>query len=84
MTRKHHYLKTETKYFQAVEKGVKKFEIRNNDRDFKTYDMVYLQETVNGVQTGREAGPFEINYVLTDEEAGKYGLLPGHCVFNWK
>ena len=80
MSRKHHYLKTETKYFQAVERGVKKFEIRKNDRNFCKYDMVYLQEVVNGVPTGRELPPLEIQYVLI---GGCYGLDSDYCIFCW-
>lgn len=33
MSRKHHYLKTETEYYQAVEEGIKRFELRKNDRE---------------------------------------------------
>ena len=83
MSRLHHHLKTETKFFQAVENGLKRFEIRENDRDFKLYDIVYLEETVNGVETGRKIGPLEITYILTDEEVGQYGLCQGHCIFAW-
>lgn len=82
MSRIYHYLKTETEYFQAVERGEKKFELRKNDRDFKKYDLVTLEEVVNGVKTGRKTHPrFEIDYVL---EGGKYGLEKGYCIFNWK
>jgi hypothetical protein len=80
MSRQHHYLKTETEYFQAIERGEKKFELRKNDRDFKVYDMLHLQETVNGEYTKRELPPFEIKYVLT---GGKYGLDPDYCIVNW-
>lgn len=83
MSRQHHRLKTETEFFQAVEAGIKKFEIRRDDRGFKVHDMVCLEEVVNGVPTGREAGPFEISYVLTGDEAGRYGLGKGHCIFSW-
>jgi len=79
MARQHHYLKTETEYFQAVEKGKKKFELRKNDRDFKEYDMLYLQETVNGIKTGREI-ILEIQYVLL---GGKFGLDKDYCIINW-
>ena len=34
MSVQHHYLKTETPFWQAVEKGEKKFELRKNDRDY--------------------------------------------------
>ena len=80
MSRQHHYLKCETEYFQAVERGEKKFELRENDRGFKVGDMVCLQETVNGVHTGRALPALEIRYVLYGE---KYGLPVSYCIFNW-
>ena len=81
MSRQHHYLKTETEYYQAVERGEKKFELRKNDRDFKKYDMLYLEEVVNGVKTGRKLDPVEIKYMLKD--CAKYGLCDGYCILNW-
>jgi len=81
MSRQHHYLKTEAEYFQAVERGEKKFELRKNDRDFKKYDMLYLEETVKGEKTGRKLLPVEIQYVLKD--CLKYGLCDGYCILNW-
>ena len=80
MSRQHHTLKTETEYYQAVQRGQKKFELRKNDRDFKKYDMVTLEEVVEGVKTGRKLPPVEIQYVL---HGGKYGLNEGYCIFNW-
>lgn len=80
MSRQHHDIKTETEYYQQIEQGKKKFELRKNDRNYKVYDMVTLLESVNGILTGRKLGPFEIQYVL---EGGKFGLDPGHCIFNW-
>lgn len=80
MSRKYHELKTETSYFQAVEAGIKKFELRKNDRNFQQFDMVTLHEVVQGVPTGRKLGPFEIKYVL---DGGKFGLPEDHCIFNW-
>ena len=83
MTLQHHYLKCETEFFQKVERGEKKFELRKNDRDFKKYDMVYLKESVDGVETGRQTNGLEIQYILTDKDGGKYGLCEGHCIFCW-
>lgn len=80
MARKHHYLKTETEYFQAVEREEKKFELRKNDRDFKKFDMIILEETVNGMRTGRTLLPIEIKYVF---KGGKYGLDKDYCIINW-
>jgi hypothetical protein len=76
----HHYLKTETAYYQAVEKGIKKFEVRKNDRNYKSGDMIHLEETVVGVHTGRKLGPKEIVYIL---EGGNYGLEEGYCILGW-
>ena len=81
MSRQHHYLKTEAEYYKEVERGIKKFELRrNNDRNFKVGDIVYLEETIDGKYTGRKLPPVEIRYVFI---GGKYGLDTGFCIFNW-
>lgn len=80
MSRNHHYLKTETEYYQAVEQGLKRFELRKNDRDFQVYDMIYLEETVKGEYTGRKLQPLQIRYIL---HGGKYGLEDGYCIVCW-
>ena len=80
MKRQHHYLKTDSKYFRAIEHGEKKFELRKNDRNFKKRDLVTLEEVVDGVKTGKSLAPFEIRFLL---EGGKYGLPEGYCIFNW-
>ena len=80
MSRKHHYVKLESEYYQALEKGIKKFEVQRNDRDFKIKDMVKFYEVVNGVETGRNTIRFEIQYVL---QGGQFGLDEDYCIFNW-
>lgn len=39
-----HHLKTWPTYFNAVKNGSKKFEIRVNDRDYRTGDILVLEE----------------------------------------
>lgn len=80
MSRQHHYLKTETQYYQDIERGLKKFEFRKNDRDFKKHDILHLQESVNGILTGRELPPLEIQYILY---GGEFGLPKDYCIINW-
>lgn len=80
MSRQHHHLKTETEYYQAIEKGLKKFELRQNDRNFQIGDMIYLEETVNGAYTGRKIAPMEIKYILF---GGNFGLEEGYCIMCW-
>ncbi|CAM5579077.1 Domain of Uncharacterised Function with PDB structure [Niallia circulans] len=43
---KRHELKIEPQYYSAVLAGVKTFEIRRNDRDFKIGDEILLTEFV--------------------------------------
>lgn len=77
---KRHKLKTETAYYQAVESGEKLFEVRKNDRDFQVGDRLYLQETVNGVYTGREL-TMVITYILP---GGQFGIAEDYCVMQLK
>jgi len=41
-----HILKTDPPFFQAMELGEKKFEIRRNDRDYQVGDILVLAEHV--------------------------------------
>lgn len=77
MSRKHHELKTETEYYQAAERGTKRFEVRKQDRNFKLHDMVTLVEVVEGIPTGRKLQAAEITYILY---GGIYGIHPDYCV----
>lgn len=81
MARQHHELKTETQFYQAVEKGLKTFEVRKNDRDFRVYDMVVLVEVVSGIYTGRRLPSKEITYIL---HGGQFGVADGYCVLQLK
>ena len=39
-----HALKTEPNYYEDIKSGNKNFEIRKNDRDFRTGDYITLNE----------------------------------------
>ncbi|MBA3926559.1 DUF3850 domain-containing protein [Listeria rustica] len=47
-----HRLKIAPEFFEAVQSGAKKAEVRNNDRNFKVNDTILLQEYENGRYTG--------------------------------
>lgn len=69
-----HELKTDPDVFVHVWAGAKRFEIRKNDRDFKTGDYVVLREFDR--VTHRYSGAFvrgEIRHMITDHPA----LAPG-------
>ena len=76
-----HRLKIRTLHYQAVEKGIKRFELRKNDRHFNIGDHVYLDEYVGEIPTGRCLGPLEITYIF---RGGEYGLAEDYCIFCWK
>ena len=76
-----HELKTLPQYFNAVRSGAKTFEVRKNDRNFQTWDMVILKEFIpskgfgEGRYSGNEILAF-ITYILDNEEY----LQPGFVV----
>jgi Domain of unknown function (DUF3850) len=73
---KTHKLKTWTKFYDAVEGGHKRFEIRKNDRGFQVGDTVVLQEwdKEDELYTGLEISG-EISYITDFEQK------PGYVVF---
>jgi len=81
---KHHDLKTEQPFFDLVKSGVKPFEIRNDDRAFRIGDTVTLKECNNGIVTGHEHGPLEIDFILDSGLAENFGLKVGHVIFTWR
>lgn len=51
-----HELKTWPKHFFAVWQGLKRFEMRVNDRDFKLGDMLHLREWEPSLMYGVNGG----------------------------
>lgn len=70
-----HDVKTESKYFKDSKSGIKPFELRKNDRDYKVGDFMKMREYKNGEWTG-DIIRKEITYVLENYE----GLKPGYCI----
>lgn len=75
-----HDLKISPKYYKNVMDGHKKFELRNDDRNFQVGDMFVLREYDNGEYTGRYFIQV-IRYILKD--CPEYGLIDGYCIFGW-
>lgn len=74
MSRQHHGIKILPEYYRAVEKGLKTFEVRLNDRNYQVYDILHLQEWLNGGYTGREIEA-EVTYILDDPNYCKEGFI---------
>lgn len=73
-----HELKTWPPYFDEVVRGSKNFELRKQDRPYKTGDLLLLREWdyTKGEYTGREIKRI-IMYILT---GGQFGLQEGYCI----
>lgn len=77
--KKIHELKLGATFFGDVAAGVKNFELRKNDRGFKTGDGLRLNEIKDGAETGRYIDA-DIIYMLEDYT----GLAEGYCILGIK
>jgi hypothetical protein len=89
---KEHELKTDPAVFQLSWEGLKNFEIRLNDRDFKIGDTLKLRETKFSGYQMKEGKPLEytnrvveqtVTYIL-DGNSSNYGLNKGWVVMSVK
>ena len=81
-----HTLKIWPEYYDAVENGIKTFEIRKNDRDFKVGDTIRLREYDPMMETEIDAERFTgrnvevcIVYMLTSMDYPT-GIPEGYCI----
>lgn len=70
-----HHIKVWADFFDAVAAGDKTFELRKNDRDYKTGDILEMMEFKDGKYTGRTVRVV-VTYLLTGFE----GLEDGYCI----
>jgi hypothetical protein len=77
---KTHVLKITPQYFDDVFKGLKDFEVRKNDRDFRVGDRIELKEYGEKVIFPRYLLK-EIKYILA---GGQYGIFADYVVLGLK
>lgn len=82
MSKRHkkvHVLKTWPPVYQSTRAGLKTFEMRKNDRDFRVNDILVLQEydPIIKEYTG-EMSSFVVTYMLQ----GDFGLPPETCIMS--
>lgn len=72
-----HHLKTVQPFFEDIWDGIKKFELRKNDRKFKVNDILILREwnAEKNITVGHRI-KCRITYILQDFE----GLQAGYCI----
>lgn len=75
-----HTLKIQSEYFEAIRSGIKRFEVRRDDRTprYAVGDTLLLQEiTADGTYTGRDVSVF-VDYIYR----GHIGLQDGYCIMS--
>lgn len=90
-----HVLKIEEKYYIDILRGVKTFELRKNDRDYKVGDLIqfevkqeYIKDIPDvsslnkGIYYTLQDDIFKIVYILKD--AQRYGLDKDYCILGIK
>lgn len=77
--RKIHYVRIASADYAITAAGVKTFELRKNDRDYKTGDILEMNEFKDGRNTGRTIRA-DITYMLEDYT----GLTEGYCILGIK
>lgn len=75
-----HELKTWPEFFQPVVDGIKQFELRRNDRDFKVGDTLLLKEWDHEQYTGRSVSA-RIIYIMNLNAIGA-GLNPNYIIMS--
>jgi len=75
-----HELKTWPLFFEAIDNGKKKFEIRKNDRNYKLNDILWLREwdPVTNDYSGRELHQI-VTFIL---HGGLFGIEEEYVVMS--
>jgi len=78
-----HYLKLQTEYFDAVLNGLKTFEVRKNDRDYRLGDTLALMCFHGKDPIQRPNCIVCVTYILTHEQFPE-GVPEGYVVMGIK
>lgn len=73
-----HYLKIKPEYYKDVECGLKKFELRKNDRDFQVGDVLMLIKLDDKGNETDQVTRVKVTYILKD--CPQYGLKEGYAI----
>jgi ParB family chromosome partitioning protein len=81
MATKIHNLKTTQPHFEDIWDGIKRFEVRNNDRNFKVNDILILRDwdDKKNVYLGHRIKA-RVTYILADFP----GIESGYCILGIK
>lgn len=75
-----HVLKIQDNYMLDLERGIKTFELRYNDRDYKEGEFIHFVRTNGEEFHDFEDNLYRITYVL--KNVPEYGLREDHCILS--
>lgn len=70
-----HRIKCVEPFFTDIDKELKTFELRKNDRDYRQHDFLELMQYIDGKETGKHIYAY-VEYLLEGYE----GIQPGYCI----
>ena len=73
-----HYLKIKPEYYKDIERGLKTFELRKNDRDFHVGDILMLIKLDGEGNETDQVIKKNVVYILKD--CPQYGLKEGYAI----
>lgn len=73
-----HYLKIKPEYYRDVQSGLKKFELRKNDRNFQVGDVLMLIKLDDKGNETDQVTRVKVTYILKD--CPQYGLKDGYAI----
>ena len=84
-----HELKTDPELFDDAYYGERTFEVRFNDRNFQTRDILWLRRTQYTGEQMRSGSPLiycgrSITAIVISVSSGGYGLKEGWCILGIK
>lgn len=80
---KTHELKTWPKFFRPLTNFSKKFEVRKNDRDFKTGDVLVLKEWDPTTEKYSDRYVIaEVTFIMYSNSVLGQGIGDGYCVMS--
>lgn len=77
-----HKLKIKQCYYEEIERGVKTFELRKNDRNYQVDDILQFQVIRSDGAILEPGGFYQITYILS--KCPEYGLQDGYVILGIK
>ena len=75
------YIQTQPRDFIDITRGIKRIEIRRNDKDFQVGDCLYFREFEDGKSMGNFATT-KVTYIIRHEDFPE-ALKPGYCAMGF-